>query len=114
MSIKAWNWEEHSSKCTGFSIQKSVFIKFYEQTYEGHTHYTINLTSNPKDANTFLFACLDRTVKMWFLGSSTPNSSMEAHEKGVNYVDFYPGADQPYLVITGDDKNVKVWDYLSN
>jgi len=38
---------------------------------------------------------------------------MEAHEKGVNYIDFYPGADKPYLVTTGDDKTVKVWDYLS-
>ena len=73
----------------------------------------MNLAFNPKDANTFLSACLDRTVKMWSLGSSTPNFSMEAHEKGVNYVDFYPGADKPYLVTTGDDKTVKVWDYLS-
>jgi WD40 repeat protein len=38
---------------------------------------------------------------------------MEAHEKSVNYVDLYPGADKPYLVTTGDDKTVKVWDYLS-
>jgi len=38
---------------------------------------------------------------------------MDAHEKGVNYVEFYPGADRPYLVTTGDDKTVKVWDYLS-
>jgi hypothetical protein len=22
---------------------------------------------------------------------------MDAHNKGVNYVDFYPGADKPYL-----------------
>ena len=73
----------------------------------------MNLAFNPKDANTFLSACLDRTVKMWSLGSSTPNFSMEAHDKGVNYVDFYPGADKPYLVTTGDDKTVKVWDYLS-
>src|ERR1700679_3724116 len=73
----------------------------------------MNLAFNPKDANTFLSACLDRTVKMWSLGSSTPNYTMDAHDKGVNYVDFYPGADKPYLVTTGDDKTVKVWDYLS-
>jgi coatomer subunit beta' len=72
----------------------------------------MNLAFNPKDTNTFLSACLDRTVKMWSLGSSTPNFSMEAHEKGVNYVDFYLGADIPYLVTTGDDKTIKVWGYL--
>ena len=34
---------------------------------------------------------------------------MKAHEKGDNYVDFYPEADKLYLVTTGDDKTVKVW-----
>ena len=38
---------------------------------------------------------------------------METDEKGVNYVDFYPSADKPYLVTAGDDKTVEVWDYLS-
>ncbi len=73
----------------------------------------MNISFNPKDANTFASSCLDRTVKMWSLGSATANFTMEAHDKGVNYVDFYPGADKPYLVTTGDDKIVKVWDYLS-
>jgi coatomer subunit beta' len=73
----------------------------------------MSITVNPKDANTFASACLDRTVKMWSLASPTPNFSLDAHDKGVNCVDFYPGADKPYLVTTGDDKTVKVWDYLS-
>ncbi|KAF9477857.1 coatomer protein [Pholiota conissans] len=98
MTIKAWDWDK------GW---KNI------QTYEGHTHYIMNLAFNPKDSNTFVSACLDRTVKMWSLGSSQANFTMEAHDKGVNYVDFYPGADKPYLVTTGDDKTVKVWDYLS-
>ena len=59
------------------SIQ-NLFINFYEQTYEGHTCYIMNLVFNPKDANTFLSTCLDHAVKMWSLGSSTTNFSMEA------------------------------------
>ena len=61
------------------SVSKSLFIKTYEQTYEGHTHI-MNAAFNPKDTNTILSACLDCTVKMRSLGSSS-NFSMEAHDK---------------------------------
>lgn len=83
------------------------------QVYEGHTHYIMSLSFNPKDSNTFISACLDRTVKVWSLASPSPNTTLEAHDKGVNYVDFYPGSDKPYLTTCGDDKTVKVYDYLS-
>jgi len=97
MTIKAWDWEK-GWKCV--------------QVYEGHTHYIMSLSFNPKDSNTFISACLDRSVKIWSLASGTPNVTLEAHEKGVNHVDFYPGADKPYLTTCGDDKTVKVYDYL--
>ena len=71
-------------------------------------HYIMNIAISPKDTNTFASACLDRTVKMWSIGSSTPNFTMDTHDKGVYYVDFYPGADKPYLMTTGDDKIIKV------
>jgi len=83
------------------------------QVFDGHTHHVMNIAFNPKDTNTFVSAFLDRTVKMWSLGSLHANFTIHAHDKGVNYVDFHPGPDRPYLVTTGDDKTIKVWDYLS-
>ena len=99
MTIKLWDWDR-SWKCV--------------QTFEGHSHYVMGLAINPKDTNTFASACLDRTVKIWSLGSSTPNQTLEAHEtKGVNHVDYYPQSDKPYILTTSDDRTVKVWDYTS-
>lgn len=66
---------------------------------------------NPKDTNTFASASLDRTVKVWSLGSPVPNFTLEGHERGVNAVDYYQGGDRPYLLSGADDKTVKVWDY---
>ena len=74
------------------------------QVFEGHTHYIMNLAFNPKDLNTFASACLDRTVKVWSLGSSTANFTLEAHDKGVNFVEYYQGGEKPYLITTGDDR----------
>ncbi|EAA57721.1 hypothetical protein AN5972.2 [Aspergillus nidulans FGSC A4] len=99
MTIKLWDWEK-GWKCV--------------QVYEGHSHYVMGLAINPKDTNTFASACLDRTVKIWSLGSPHANFTLEAHEtKGVNHVDYYPQADKPYLLTTSDDKTVKVWDYTT-
>lgn len=50
-------------------------------------------------------------LKVWQLGSSSPNFTLEGHEKGVNCIDYYSGGDKPYLISGADDRQVKIWDY---
>ncbi|ESO11584.1 hypothetical protein HELRODRAFT_96758 [Helobdella robusta] len=94
--IKLWDWEKKWT-CT--------------QVFEGHTHYVMQVVFNPKDNNTFASCSLDRTIKVWNLGSSTPNFTLEGHEKGINCIDYYHGGDKPYLISGADDRLVKIWDY---
>ncbi|KAI3911794.1 hypothetical protein MKW92_045212 [Papaver armeniacum] len=96
MLIKLWDWEK-GWMCT--------------QIFEGHSHYVMQVTFNPKDTNTFASASLDRTIKIWNLGSPDPNFTLDAHLKGVNCVDYYTGGDKPYLITGSDDHTAKVWDY---
>ncbi|KAG6425941.1 hypothetical protein SASPL_110150 [Salvia splendens] len=96
MLIKLWDWEKGWA-CT--------------QIFEGHSHYVMQVTFNPKDTNTFASASLDRTIKIWNLGSPDPNFTLDAHLKGVNCVDYFTGGDKPYLVTGSDDHTAKVWDY---
>ncbi|PPE02530.1 hypothetical protein GOBAR_DD00424 [Gossypium barbadense] len=96
MLIKLWDWEKGWA-CT--------------QIFEGHSHYVMQVTFNPKDTNTFASASLDRTIKIWNLGSPNPNFTLDAHQKGVNCVDYFSGGDKPYLITGSDDNTAKVWDY---
>ncbi|XP_022948530.1 coatomer subunit beta'-2-like [Cucurbita moschata] len=96
MLIKLWDWDK-GWVCT--------------QIFEGHSHYVMQVTFNPKDTNTFASASLDRTIKIWNLGSPDPNFTLDAHQKGVNCVDYFTGGDKPYLITGSDDHTAKVWDY---
>jgi len=49
MLIKLWDWDK-GWVCT--------------QIFEGHSHYVMQVTFNPKDINTFATASLDRTIKV--------------------------------------------------
>ncbi|CAJ0931268.1 unnamed protein product, partial [Mesorhabditis belari] len=96
MLIKLWDWDNKWQM---------------KQSFEGHTHYVMQVAINPKDNNTFATASLDKTVKVWQFGSNVPNFTLEGHEKGVNCVDYYHGGDKPYLISGADDHLVKIWDY---
>lgn len=96
MTIKVWHWDKD-------------FLNVH--MYEGHQHYVMQVAINPKDSNTFASASLDRTIKVWQLGSPDANFTLEGHWRGVNCVDYYPGADKPYLISGSDDKTIKIWDY---
>ena len=96
MSIKLWDWSKGWQNT---------------QIFEGHSHYVMQVKFNPKDTNTFASASLDHMVKVWGIGSPTPHFTLEGHTKGVNCVDYYPGADKPYLLSGADDATVNVWDY---
>ncbi|PWZ06357.1 Coatomer subunit beta'-1, partial [Zea mays] len=96
MLIKLWDWDK-GWVCT--------------QIFEGHSHYVMQVTFNPKDINTFASASLDRTTKIWSLGSPDPNFTLDGHQKGVNCVDYFTGGDRPYLITGSDDSTAKVWDY---
>ncbi|CAL5036678.1 unnamed protein product [Urochloa decumbens] len=96
MLIKLWDWDK-GWICT--------------QIFEGHSHYVMQVTFNPKDTNTFASASLDRTTKIWSLGSPDPNFTLDGHQKGVNCVDYFTGGDRPYLITGSDDSTAKVWDY---
>lgn len=82
-------------------------------TFEGHQHYVMQVIFNPKDPNTFATASLDRTVKIWSLGNSHCNYTLDGHEKGVNSVSFYQGGDRPYIASASDDQDIRIWDYQS-
>mmetsp|Transcript_579 Transcript_579/g.1192 ORF Transcript_579/g.1192 Transcript_579/m.1192 type:complete len:972 (+) Transcript_579:202-3117(+) len=96
MTIKCWDWDR------GFDCT---------QLFEGHSHYVMMVKFNPKDTNTFASASLDRSIKVWGLGSPVPHYTLEGHERGVNCVDYYPSGDKPYILSGADDRTVKIWDY---
>jgi len=96
MSVKLWDWDQGWANT---------------QYFEGHSHYVMMVRFNPKDTNTFATASLDRSIKVWGLGSPVYHYSLEGHERGVNCIDYYPSGDKPYLLSGADDRTVKVWDY---
>ncbi|OMO65210.1 hypothetical protein COLO4_31449 [Corchorus olitorius] len=111
MLIKLWDWEK------GW-----VCI----QIFDGHSHYVMQVTSNPKDTITFAIASLEHTIKLNLLfalfefsrfgtlAPGDPNFTLYAHQKGVNCVDYFTGGGKPYLITGSEEHTAKVWDYQTN
>lgn len=83
-----------------------------QRCHEGHEHFVMSITINPKDPNSFASCSLDRTIKTWSLSMSSPLQTIQnAHEKGCNWITYYNGSpDKAYLLSAGDDALIKVWD----
>lgn len=62
MLIKMWDWDQKWKNT---------------HTFEGHTHYVMQVVFNPKDSNMFASASLDKSVKIWGLNSMTPYFTLE-------------------------------------
>ncbi|KAL9376105.1 hypothetical protein Peur_030225 [Populus x canadensis] len=96
MLIKMWDWEK-GWKCT--------------QTFQGHSHYVMQVVFNPEDTSIFASASLDATVKIWNLSSPAPVATLNGHSKGLNCLDFFMMGDKLRLITGSDDFTVKEWDY---
>ncbi|KAF7123658.1 hypothetical protein RHSIM_Rhsim12G0197400 [Rhododendron simsii] len=94
--IKLWDWENDWA-CT--------------RVFEGHSHYVMGVAFEPKNAVVFASASLDRSVKVWDLGSPNPSFTLEEHSKGINCVNFFTSGDKTYIITGSDDYAAKVWDY---
>lgn len=56
----------------------------------------------------FSFSFFFVSLQIWNLGSPDPNFTLDAHQKGVNCVDYFTGGDKPYLITGSDDHTAKV------
>jgi coatomer subunit beta' len=98
MKIKLWDWDKNWSE---------------SQVFEGHAHYVMMISWNPKDTTIFASCSLDRSIKVWGAtgGSAAAHFTLNGHQKGVNCVEYAPTGEKPYLISGSDDKTVRIWDY---
>jgi len=101
MLVKVWNWE-NNWEC--------------QQVLKGHTHYVMAVKIHPRDTNVISTASLDKTVKVWELGTAEASATLQGHTDGVNCVEFYSHWDEEKntLISGADDRIVKIWDCKNN
>ena len=96
MTIRLWDWSQDWAN---------------KMTFEGHLHYVMALKLHPNDPDIFATASMDSTVKVWSIHSKSPNFSLEGHEEAVTCLDYSRRPDKPYIVSSGDDHTIRVWDF---
>ena len=99
MQIKLWDWERNFENT---------------QIFEGHVHYVMMVKFNPRDPNYFASASLDKSIKVWGIGTPMPHFALEGengHKQGVNCIAYLSGSDRPHIISGSDDLTVKIWDY---
>ncbi|KAL8438380.1 hypothetical protein ACSSS7_000229 [Eimeria intestinalis] len=95
-------------------------------SFEAHAHYVMQTAWHPRDSTVFASCSLDRSIKVWGIGSAASGSKAAAasnacvttahftllgHERGVNAIAYSSSGERPYLVSGADDATVRVWDY---
>lgn len=103
----------HPSKALALSSSDDMTIKLWDMdegwarvcSFEGHAHYVMQTAWHPRDATIFASCSLDRSIRVWGLGSvgaapkaaaaaagsavvSSPHFSLLGHERGVNAIAY--------------------------
>ncbi|CAN6223653.1 unnamed protein product [Urochloa humidicola] len=95
MTIRIWNYS------TDWSLV---------HTFRGHSGSIRCITCSPI-GNILASACEDGMVKIWSVDPFSQISTLNAHEKCVNFVDFVIAGNKSYLITGSEDCTIKVWDY---
>ena len=100
--------DDSTIKCFNYEANFAEII-----CYKGHNNAVMNIAINPKDTNIFATASLDGTVKVWGLNSNSAHYTLEGSEAGVCCVSYLSNDTRPYLLSSGEDTKIRVWDYHS-
>ncbi|KAL8272624.1 hypothetical protein Esti_003412 [Eimeria stiedai] len=123
----------HPTRGLALSSSDDMTIKLWDMdqdwlrlcSFEAHAHYVMQTAWHPRDSTVFASCSLDRSIKVWGIGSSASGSKPAAsnacvttahftllgHERGVNAIAYSSSGERPYLVSGADDATVRVWDY---